>query len=113
MLAAGADEIGRRATALREEVVRRAPAAEPQIEIIDGVSRTGGGSSPTGERPTRLVAVSGRSGDAGSIEQYLRGADPPIIGRIREGRLLLDLRTVDPGQESILAERLAEALVRR
>jgi L-seryl-tRNA(Ser) seleniumtransferase len=110
MLAASVEEIDRRATALRDEVVRRVPAAGARIEIVDGVSRTGGGSSPTGERPTRLVAVRGASGDAGSIERRLRTADPPIIGRIHEGRLLLDLRTVDPGQESILAERLAEAL---
>jgi L-seryl-tRNA(Ser) seleniumtransferase len=50
------------------------------------------------------------SGDAGAIERRLRSGAPPIIGRVREGRLLLDLRTVLPDEESTLAERLAEAL---
>jgi L-seryl-tRNA(Ser) seleniumtransferase len=109
MLAAGVEEIDRRASALRDEVTQRTGAGQ-LIEVVDGVSRTGGGSSPTGERPTRLVAITGPSGDAGPIERRLREGRPPIIGRVQEGRLLLDLRTVLPGEESILAERLAAAL---
>jgi L-seryl-tRNA(Ser) seleniumtransferase len=40
----------------------------------------------------------------------LRGGDPPLIGRIHEGRLLLDLRTVLPAQDAVVAARLVEAL---
>jgi L-seryl-tRNA(Ser) seleniumtransferase len=109
MLAADAGEIDQRARALRDEVTRRTGAGQ-WVEVVDGVSRTGGGSSPSGERPTRLVAVAGPSGDGGSLERRLRAGDPPIVGRISEGRLLLDLRTVLPDEESILAARLADAL---
>jgi L-seryl-tRNA(Ser) seleniumtransferase len=109
MLAIGAEEIGRRAEALLSEVLKRT-GANDSIEIVDGVSRTGGGSSPSGERPTRLIAVSGPSGDAGRIERRLRAEDPPIVGRMHEGRLLLDLRTVSPEEEPVLIERLTRAL---
>jgi L-seryl-tRNA(Ser) seleniumtransferase len=109
MLAATVEQIDRRACALKDEVVRRT-GAEKSIEVIDGVSRTGGGSSPTGERPTRLVAIAGRSGDAGALERRLREGEPPIVGRVQDGRLLLDLRTVLPEEEDILTNRVAEAL---
>ena len=81
--------------------------------VVDGVSRTGGGSSPTGERPTRLLAVDWPGGDAAALERRLRLGDPPIVGRVQEGRLLLDLRTVLPEQDAVLAERLAEAITAR
>jgi L-seryl-tRNA(Ser) seleniumtransferase len=110
MLAAGADEIGRRAERVVEEVARRAGARD-RLEVIDGVSRPGGGSSPAGERPTRLIAVLARGGDAGPLESLLRSGDPPVVGRVREGRLLLDLRTVLPEQEAAFVERLAAVLL--
>jgi L-seryl-tRNA(Ser) seleniumtransferase len=110
MLAMSAEEVGRRADRLRDDVVRRYPDAGERMGIEEGISRTGGGSSPTGERPTRLLAVTGPTGDAAALERRLREGRPPVIGRIREGRLLLDLRTVLPEQEAVLADRLCEAL---
>jgi len=74
------------------------------------VSRTGGGSSPAGERPTRLLAVSSPAGDAAGLERRLRRGDPPVIARIHESRLLLDLRTVLPEQDALLGEKLASAM---
>jgi L-seryl-tRNA(Ser) seleniumtransferase len=94
--------------------VRRRTDRRVRIEVIDGVSRTGGGSSPTGERPTRLLAVEPPSGgDAGRLERALREGDPPVIGRVREGRLLLDLRTVLEEQDPVVIERLVAALSAR
>jgi L-seryl-tRNA(Ser) seleniumtransferase len=78
--------------------------------VIDGVSRTGGGSSPVGERPTRLLSVELPAGDAGRLEQRLRAGDPPVIGRVQDGKLLLDLRTVFPRQERVVVDRLCAAL---
>jgi len=109
MLAAAPEEIGRRAARVRREVARRSGQGR-RLAIVDGVSRTGGGSSPTGERPTRLLAVDPPEGDAAALERRLRAGDPPVIGRIQDGRLLLDLRTVLPAQQDRLTERLVEAL---
>jgi L-seryl-tRNA(Ser) seleniumtransferase len=109
MLAASPESIGRRASRLRREVARRTGKGKA-LEVIDGVSRTGGGSSPTGERPTRLLAVTWPTGDAAPLAQSLRQGEPAIIARVREGRLLLDLRTVLPEQDAALADRLSEAI---
>ncbi len=109
MLALGPEEIGRRAEVVARQAGRGAGASS-RLSLIAGVSRTGGGSSPTGERPTRLLAVEGLRGDAGFLERALRVGDPPVIGRIHEGKLLLDLRTVIPSQDRVLARRLGAAL---
>jgi len=109
MLASTVQEIDRRASRVKREVARRTGAAR-LLSIVDGVSRTGGGSSPTGERPTRLLSVAAPQGDAASLERRLRGGDPPIVGRIQDGKLLLDLRTVLQGQEATLIDRLADAI---
>jgi L-seryl-tRNA(Ser) seleniumtransferase len=63
-----------------------------------------------GERPTRLVSVADARGDAGRIERALRLGDPPVLARVHEGKLLIDLRTVLPTQERALADRLVEVL---
>jgi L-seryl-tRNA(Ser) seleniumtransferase len=109
MLGAGPAEIGLRAERLRRELERHAGAGV-SLTVVDGVSRTGGGSSPLGERPTRLLAVTDARGDAGRIERALRLGDPPVLARLHEGKLLLDLRTVLPSQDEALLRRLAEAL---
>jgi L-seryl-tRNA(Ser) seleniumtransferase len=109
MLAASPEEIGRRAERLRRAVAGRTGQGR-LLRVVDGVSRTGGGSSPAGERPTRLLAVCWPSGDAAPIARRLRDGTPPVIGRVQEGRLLLDLRTVLLDQDSVVAERLAAAI---
>jgi L-seryl-tRNA(Ser) seleniumtransferase len=50
------------------------------------------------------------AGDAGRLERALRRATPPVIARVHEGRLVLDLRTVLPEEEPLLTARLVEAL---
>ncbi len=108
MLSASAAEIERRARKLMAALARKTKAGK-RLKIVSGISRTGGGSSPTGERPTKLISIASTSGDAGSLERSLRQGDPPVIGRIQDGKLLLDLRTVLPDQEPSLLARLVAA----
>jgi L-seryl-tRNA(Ser) seleniumtransferase len=107
MLALGAEEIGRRAEAVAREAGAFAPSLVWRLEA--GVSRPGGGSSPSGEIPTMLLAIEDPSGDAGRFEARLRGCDPPVVARVNDGKLLLDLRTVLPEQDATLARCLARA----
>ena len=108
MLALEAADIGRRAKRVRARVAAKT-GRDVRLEIIDGTSKTGGGSSPTGERPTRLLALSAAQRDAGPVEQALRAGDPPLIARVQDGKLLVDLRTVLPDDDDVVAARLIEA----
>ena len=110
MLSLTSDEIARRADA----VARAAADLTPGLvwRLAPGVSRPGGGSSPVGEIPTTLLVVENPSGDAGPFEAKLRGGDPPVVARVHDGKLVLDLRTVLPEQDATLARALAAAVAR-
>ncbi len=107
MLSLTSEEVGRRARAVAAQAARAAPALSWTLE--PGISRPGGGSSPAGEIATTLLAIEDPSGDAGRLDARLRRGDPPVIGRVSEGKLLLDLRTVLPEQDETLARCLAAA----
>jgi len=111
MIADSPERIEARAAAVRRKVESQVDA-EDRISIVDGVSRTGGGSSPIGERKTRLIALRGLAGDAGTLAAELRRGEPPVVARIQDGTLLLDLRTVLPGDDDALAASLVAALRR-
>jgi L-seryl-tRNA(Ser) seleniumtransferase len=107
MIAATAEEIGTRAEAL----LARLGGAGAGCAVIEGVSVVGGGSLPDEGLPTRLVAVPGRAeAGAEALAEALRRGRPAVVGRIEEGRLLLDLRTVLPEEEEALLGRLRELL---
>lgn len=96
MLRMSADEIRVRTEKLRERV--------PALEIIEGESVAGGGSTPDQTLPTWLLAV---SGDAVQIERALRAQN--IIARIERDRVVIDLRTVFPEEEEALVKALQQA----
>jgi L-seryl-tRNA(Ser) seleniumtransferase len=103
MLRATAEEIGIRATALASRL-----NAHPlfEVDVVDGVSTVGGGSAPGSALPTRVVRLTPRRGSAARLDTRLRQLRPPVVGRIEQDRLLLDLRTVLSGQDDTLAEQL-------
>ena len=51
-----------------------------------------------------------KSVNAAKLEKRLREGEPPILGRVQEGRLLLDLRTVQPEEDAVVAARLRALL---
>jgi len=107
MLSLSAEEIGARAEAVAHEAARHAPDLRWRLE--DGVSRPGGGSSPVGAIPTRLLAIEAARGGTARLERQLRHGDPPVVARIHDDVLLLDLRTVLPDQDGALARAIAAA----
>jgi L-seryl-tRNA(Ser) seleniumtransferase len=77
----------------------------------------GGGSTPAERLPTKLLAISSGNYSAGQLEARLRtGAgsgteqQKPVLARVSEDRLMLDLRTVFPSQDEALTRALAAAL---
>jgi len=95
-------EIGKRADAL----VGKVRSSKVKVEVTDGESVIGGGAAPSAVLPTRLLAVSCEDLSADEFAARLRASDPPIIVRVEEGRVLLDLRTVFAEQDEIIARAL-------
>jgi L-seryl-tRNA(Ser) seleniumtransferase len=102
MMRLTAEEIGRRAEALACQV--RPPL---NVEVVDGESVIGGGAAPGASLPTKLLALSGEGLSADELAGRLRGNDPPIVARVEEGRVLLDLRTVFPEQDGQVGKALS------
>ena len=82
------------------------------MELREGTSKIGGGSAPVHEIPTCLVALKPTASRAEDYEVALRRGRPPVIARVRDGRLLIDPRTVAEDQENSLAVALEAALDR-
>ncbi|MFN8008054.1 MAG: L-seryl-tRNA(Sec) selenium transferase [Terriglobia bacterium] len=77
-----------------------------KIEIVDGVSRIGGGSAPEAELATKLIAIRSSCHSTDQLESELRQANPPVIARVEDDQLILDLRTVFPEEDQELAAAL-------
>lgn len=112
MIRTSAQEIKRRSESLLRELRPELPLDEVEIEIADGSSLAGGGSTPTQALPTKVIRIASARYSAAQLEQRLRRAPAGIsvIARVENDRLVLDLRTVFPDQEPLLIKTLAAAL---
>jgi L-seryl-tRNA(Ser) seleniumtransferase len=99
MLSATADELEARARRL---------ASQLGAEAVSTRSAVGGGSLPGQTQPSWAVAFDVPAPER--LAAALRHADPPIIGRIDDDRLLLDLRAVLPEQDELLAASARRAV---
>ncbi|UCC60512.1 MAG: L-seryl-tRNA(Sec) selenium transferase [Dehalococcoidia bacterium] len=107
MISAPLDEIERRATSWAQVLGSTA-------RVVEGESMVGGGSLPGGVLPTKLVAFGGRvkkgeQNTAQLLARKLREQEPPIVGRLSGNTLLLDPRTVLPGEEKEFLQALQNA----
>jgi L-seryl-tRNA(Ser) seleniumtransferase len=108
MMSLSKDEISRRA----EEIVSQVHSAQGKsarlkLELVDGESVIGGGAAPSAVLPTRLIALAPSDLSADEVCARLRASSPPIIARVEDGRVRLDLRTVFSEQDASLATALA------
>ncbi|HTC45872.1 MAG TPA: L-seryl-tRNA(Sec) selenium transferase [Candidatus Aquilonibacter sp.] len=97
------EEIGQRAEAL----VKQIASTKLKVEIIDGESILGGGAAPSSVLQTRVLALACEGLSADELAKRLRASDPPIIVRVEDGQVLLDLRTVFPEQDASVIAALA------
>jgi L-seryl-tRNA(Ser) seleniumtransferase len=115
MIRASAAEIRARAEHLIEMLRARVAAGFANFDVREGQSVIGGGSTPGQLLPTPLIAVECLRCSAAELEERLRGGISggiPIIARVENDRLILDLRTVFPEQESVLVESVSAALAK-
>lgn len=104
MIALTRDEIRGRAEAFVKNL--RSANTSLLLKIFDEESVIGGGSAPNVKPPTVLVSVRKEGLKAAQIESRLRAGDPPVISRILEDEVVIDLRTVDPAEEAELSAAL-------
>jgi L-seryl-tRNA(Ser) seleniumtransferase len=102
MLALDVDAIEARARALAERLVDTGW----QVALMSGSSAVGGGSGPGVVLPTVLVVIERNRLGAAALEARLRGLDTPIVARILDDRVVLDLRTIPPEADELLAALL-------
>lgn len=108
MLTADTRDLKARADRLLRRLKQQVKAGDWQI--MKGTSCVGGGAMPLAELPTYLISY--RSGDISAEElmKRLRWGDPPLIARVHQEHLLLDLRTVLPGQEEEIVTVMMKAV---
>src|SRR5712664_3932276 len=112
MIRATPQVLKRRAENFIRELRPELPLDEVEIEIADGTSLAGGGSTPAQSLPTKIIRIASVRYSATKLEQRLRRAPAgvSVIARVEDDRLILDLRTVFPEQEPLLMKTLAAVL---
>jgi L-seryl-tRNA(Ser) seleniumtransferase len=106
MLHAPPEEVEVRARLLAESLSEAVPGLD--VDVAPSVARSGGGTLPIFEIPSFAVRVG--SAEADALAGRLRDADTPVVGRVREGRLWLDVRTLLPGDEEAVIEAFRSAV---
>jgi L-seryl-tRNA(Ser) seleniumtransferase len=106
MIGATPRALAARARSLAADFQRAGIAAE----VIEVRSTVGGGSLPEETQPSFAVAIAG--GPATRVARVLRSADPPVVARIVEERVALDLRSVLPEDDEVLARAVTGALAK-
>jgi len=94
------EQIGERT----ERMMRKLHISTPKlnVEVVATRSVIGGGSAPGATLPSRAVAVSSAEMGADEIARRLREWETPIIARVEDGKVLLDLRTAEPEQDQVV-----------
>jgi L-seryl-tRNA(Ser) seleniumtransferase len=104
MMRLSKEDIGKRA----ENLVEKIRSPKLTVDIIDGESVIGGGAAPSAVLPSRLLSIACEGLSADELAARLRTSEPPIVARVEEGRVLLDLRTVLPTQDAVIAAALQD-----
>ena len=105
MIAASASEIRGRA----ERVLSTLADTDLEVRIEEAESLVGGGSAPGQAIPTAVLCLASTRFSVNQLEKHLRAHRPPILARIDNDRLLIDLRTVLEGEEEDIVAALRTA----
>ncbi|MDQ6766420.1 MAG: L-seryl-tRNA(Sec) selenium transferase [Candidatus Eremiobacteraeota bacterium] len=108
MLKTPVDVLRSRADAIRHAL--RAKSAAVSVEPCATESATGGGTLPLERIPSSGIAITARSCAPDALAAALRRHQPPVIGRIEDAALVIDLRTVMPDEDQLLVDALASVV---
>jgi len=118
MLRASADEVAARAARLGELLLERSAVtdatgewpAEGDLEVVSTVARAGAGSLPVTDIESAALAVRPPHGEAGDLADRLRDGEPPVLARVQDRRVLLDMRAVRDEELDDLVEAVIQAV---
>jgi L-seryl-tRNA(Ser) seleniumtransferase len=109
MLLCSPQELERRGKRLRRKLIKDISSL-CEVNLKEETSQVGGGALPLQALPTIVVALRPLRTSAANLEARLRNGDPPVIARVKEEEVLLDLRTVAETEEKALVEGVCQAL---
>ncbi len=107
MVQAPPEELAERAAALLESLP---PSARAVCEVRRHAGRTGGGTLPERDLAGYALRLAPTDRTAETLARELRAGDPPVVARVAEEAVWIDVRTLLPGEERIVARRLEEIL---
>jgi L-seryl-tRNA(Ser) seleniumtransferase len=108
MLTCPKGELERRAKRFRRKLIKDLSSV-CQVNLKEDVSQVGGGALPLQALPTTVITLRPLETSAAKLEERLRKSDPPVIARVKEEEVLLDLRTVTKTEESALLAGVRQA----
>lgn len=106
MLSLTPEELELRAQAAAEQLGR----IDARVEIVDGTSQVGSGTSPAETLKSRHLSIRPNSMSADALAKRLRLRDVPIVPRVHQDAVLFDFRTVQSGEDEIMVQALRELL---
>lgn len=112
MLSANFNNLQKRAEELLI-LLQDAAGNKAMVTLEEGDSAVGGGAMPTAQLPGGMVGIHPLGMSVSQLASRLREGEPAVIGRLQEDRLLIDVRTIQKGEDMMLAGALAAALGRR
>jgi len=106
MLSEAPESVRLRANRLKR-LLDRSKAGRFDCKVVPEVSRAGGGTLPTAEMPTYCLSLTHATITCAALEERLRLGDPAVLPRVKDDRILFDLRTVSDGEVPVLAKLIA------
>ena len=99
-------EITRKSAQQLKRMIGKIDSKNFEPDYMDGQSKVGGGAMPLLEIPSRLLCLIPTGISASRLEKYMRDYDPPIIVRLEQDRILIDVRTVQDHELKILGQAI-------
>ncbi|MCF8067329.1 MAG: L-seryl-tRNA(Sec) selenium transferase [Desulfobacterales bacterium] len=109
MITASIDDISKQANRLKRSLTRKCNN-RLELSLLNLSSRTGGGSFPLLEMPSKCIAISISGFSTNEIEETMRANSPPIIGRIEEDKFILDPRTIQDDDIPVIVKAFENML---
>jgi L-seryl-tRNA(Ser) seleniumtransferase len=81
-----------------------------RVQVTDDIAYVGGGSLPDQAMKTWVVELEAKNASDADLSRRLRTASPAVMSRVRDGKLILDLRTIFPDQEDVLVDTVGRVL---